>query len=116
MPDKLILLIHCPDREGLVASVTEVIRRSGGNIVDLDQHVDTERGVFFMRVAWTPPAADPDGERRFQAAFVGEVATPFAMTWRLERAASRTPASTSSCWPATCRSSPPASSRRSAAR
>jgi formyltetrahydrofolate deformylase len=89
MPDKLILLIHCPDREGLVASVTEVIRRSGGNIVDLDQHVDTERGVFFMRVAWTPPAADPDGERRFQAAFVGEVATPFAMTWRLERAASR---------------------------
>jgi formyltetrahydrofolate deformylase len=89
MPDKLILLIHCPDREGLVASVTEAIRRSGGNILDLDQHVDAGHGVFFMRVAWTPPANDPDGEQRFQAAFVAEVATPFAMTWRLERAASR---------------------------
>jgi formyltetrahydrofolate deformylase len=89
MPDKLILLIHCPDREGLVASVTEAIRRSGGNILDLDQHVDAGHGVFFMRVAWTPPANDPDGEQRFQAAFVAEVAEPFAMTWRLERAASR---------------------------
>jgi len=89
MPDKLILLIHCPDREGLVASVTEAIRRSGGNILDLDQHVDAGQGVFFMRVAWTPPANDPDGAQRFQAAFVAEVATPFAMTWRLERAASR---------------------------
>jgi len=89
MPDKLILLIHCPDREGLVASVTEAIRRSGGNIVDLDQHVDAERGVFFMRVAWTPPADDPDGEQRFRPAFAAAVATPFAMNWRLERAASR---------------------------
>jgi formyltetrahydrofolate deformylase len=89
MPDKLILLVHCPDREGLVASVTEAIRRSGGNILDLDQHVDAGHGVFFMRVAWTPPANDPDGEQRFQASFVAEVAEPFAMTWRLERAASR---------------------------
>ena len=84
MNDKLILLIHCPDREGLVASVTSVIRRFHGNVVDLDQHVDAERGVFFMRVAWTPPSPDPEVVVRFERAFVSEVAVPCAMHWRLE--------------------------------
>jgi len=89
MQDELILLIHCPDREGLVASVTELIRRHGGNVVDLDQHVDAERGVFFMRVAWTPPAGDVDGRSRFERAFATEVAGPCSMNWRLERAGRR---------------------------
>src|SRR5512135_3173333 len=90
MPEKLILLIHCPDREGLVASVTNVIRRFRGNVVDLDQHVDAERGVFFMRVAWNPATDDEAAVEQFQQAFVAEVATPYAMTWRLERASRRT--------------------------
>ena len=68
MHPNLILLIHCPDREGLVASVTSLIRKVHGNIVDLDQHVDAERGVFFMRVEWTPPA-DPDVVERFERDF-----------------------------------------------
>lgn len=89
MNDKLILLIHCPDREGLVASVTSVIRRFHGNVVDLDQHVDAERGVFFMRVAWTPPSPDPEVVVRFERAFVSEVAVPCAMHWRLEHARRR---------------------------
>jgi formyltetrahydrofolate deformylase len=90
MKDKLILLIHCPDREGLVASVTNVIRRFRGNVVDLDQHVDAERGVFFMRVAWNPATEDEASIEQFRQAFVTEVATPYAMTWRLERASRRT--------------------------
>jgi formyltetrahydrofolate deformylase len=88
--EKLILLIHCPDREGLVASVTNVIRRFHGNVVDLDQHVDAERGVFFMRVAWNPATDDETGIGQFKQAFVAEVATPYAMNWRLERASRRT--------------------------
>jgi formyltetrahydrofolate deformylase len=47
-----ILLIHCPDKPGIVVSITEFIHNNGGNIIYLDQHVDTERGVFFMRVEW----------------------------------------------------------------
>jgi len=90
MTEKLILLIHCPDREGLVASVTHVIRRFHGNVVDLDQHVDTGRGVFFMRVAWNPASDDEKEIEQFQRAFVAEVATPCSMTWRLERASRRT--------------------------
>ena len=84
----LILLIHCPDREGLVASVTSLIRKVHGNIVDLDQHVDAERGVFFMRVEWTPPA-DADIVPRFQTTFAAEVAGPYEMHWRLEQASRR---------------------------
>jgi formyltetrahydrofolate deformylase len=90
MNEQLILLIHCPDREGLVASVTSVIRRFHGNVVDLDQHVDTGRGVFFMRVAWNPATDDEAAIEQFRQAFVIEVATPCAMNWRLERASRRT--------------------------
>jgi formyltetrahydrofolate deformylase len=90
MNERLILLIHCPDREGLVASVTSVIRRFHGNVVDLDQHVDTGRGVFFMRVAWNPATFDEAAIEQFRQAFVIEVATPCAMNWRLERASRRT--------------------------
>ena len=86
MNPNLILLIHCPDREGLVASVTALIRKVHGNIVDLDQHVDAERGVFFMRVEWTPAADAPATRESFEQAFSTEVAAPYLMSWRLERA------------------------------
>jgi len=89
MQERLILLIHCPDREGLVASVTSLIRRYHGNVVDLDQHVDTDRGVFFMRVAWTPSPTDSRSIEHFEQAFAAEVAEPYAMTWRLERSSRR---------------------------
>jgi formyltetrahydrofolate deformylase len=47
-----ILLIHCPDQPGLVVAITDFIHSNGGNILYLDQHVDGERGVFFMRIEW----------------------------------------------------------------
>jgi formyltetrahydrofolate deformylase len=47
-----ILLIHCPDKPGIVVAITDFIYRNGGNILYLDQHVDSERGVFFMRIEW----------------------------------------------------------------
>jgi len=48
-----ILLIHCPDDKGIVLSITDFIFKNKGNIVDLDQHVDGERKIFFMRVEWS---------------------------------------------------------------
>jgi formyltetrahydrofolate deformylase len=47
-----ILLIHCPDKAGIVVAITDFIHSNGGNILYLDQHVDSERGVFFMRIEW----------------------------------------------------------------
>ncbi len=47
-----VLLIHCPDKPGIVVTITDFIHNNGGNILYLDQHVDSERGVFFMRIEW----------------------------------------------------------------
>ncbi|KAA6334411.1 Formyltetrahydrofolate deformylase [termite gut metagenome] len=47
-----ILLIHCPDQAGIIAVVTDFITINGGNIIYLDQHVDRDQKVFFMRVEW----------------------------------------------------------------
>lgn len=47
-----ILLIHCPDQPGILATVTDFITVNGGNIIYLDQHVDRAEQVFFMRVEW----------------------------------------------------------------
>lgn len=46
------LLIHCPDQKGIVAAVTKFLFQFHGNILYLDQHVDFEKKVFFMRVEW----------------------------------------------------------------
>ncbi|MGE4489461.1 MAG: formyltetrahydrofolate deformylase [Kiritimatiellales bacterium] len=47
-----ILLISCPDRQGIVCAVTDFLMRHDGNIVELEQHTDSEEKVFFMRVEW----------------------------------------------------------------
>lgn len=47
-----VLLMHCPDRPGIIAILTEFINANGGNILYLDQYVDRENGVFYMRVQW----------------------------------------------------------------
>ncbi|WP_420601633.1 formyltetrahydrofolate deformylase [Flagellimonas sp.] len=47
---KLTILIHCADQSGIISSVTSYIHEQHGNIIYLDQHVDKEAGVFFMRL------------------------------------------------------------------
>jgi len=47
-----ILLIYCPDKQGILAAVTEFLNENRGNIIYLDQHVDREEGLFYMRVEW----------------------------------------------------------------
>ncbi len=49
---RAILLIHCPDKKGIIAEVTDFLHKNEGNILHLDQHVDRENGIFFMRVEW----------------------------------------------------------------
>lgn len=47
-----ILLISCPDQQGIVCAVTNFLLRHKGNVIDLEQHTDTEEAAFFMRVEW----------------------------------------------------------------
>lgn len=47
-----ILLLSCPDRIGIVSRISHFIFERGGNILDLDEHVDTEENIFFTRISW----------------------------------------------------------------
>ena len=77
-----ILLIHCPDQKGIVISITEFIFKNGGNILYLDQHVDTERQVFFMRIEWDlQDFVIADG--KIGEYFETLVAKRFSMNWQL---------------------------------
>jgi formyltetrahydrofolate deformylase len=55
LQDKMItLLISCPDRPGIVASVSQFIFEHHGNIFQSDQHsTSLHDGTFFMRVSFT---------------------------------------------------------------
>lgn len=46
------LLVHCPDRPGILAEITNFITINGGNIVYIDQFVDRVENVFFTRIEW----------------------------------------------------------------
>src|SRR5574344_1966955 len=52
MKPTAILLLHCPDQPGIISEVTKFITDNQGNIVYLDQYVDREEGMFFMRIEW----------------------------------------------------------------
>lgn len=77
-----ILLIDCPDRKGIVATVADFLYRHGANILHADQHQDHDLGVFFTRVEWALDEFDLDRagvEREF-----APIAARFEMRWRLE--------------------------------
>src|SRR6478735_2490543 len=44
------LLVACPDRKGIVASLAQVLYGHGANILDSDQHTDPVAGLFFQRI------------------------------------------------------------------
>jgi formyltetrahydrofolate deformylase len=48
-----ILLISCPDRVGLIHSVTTALRGKNLNIVANSEHVDSDSAWFFMRTEFT---------------------------------------------------------------
>ena len=45
-----ILLLSCADRTGLVSRISHFVFERGGNIIDLDEHVDGKN--FFLRLSW----------------------------------------------------------------
>ena len=46
------LLLHCPDKPGILAEVTDFITVNKGKIIYLDQYVDHVENIFFMRIEW----------------------------------------------------------------
>lgn len=79
---KCILLIHCNDSKGIIASVTSFIHHESGNIIYIDQHVDKEASLFFMRVE-CEFNNDSFSLQSFDKRFKKTIATQFSMNWQL---------------------------------
>jgi formyltetrahydrofolate deformylase len=87
VPRTVRLLITCPDRPGIVASVANFLFDSGANITRSDQYsTDPTGGTFFMRLEFAI-----DGRRSVGIAerFARAVAPPFDMSWRMWDSAER---------------------------
>lgn len=80
--NKITLLIHCQDQPNIIASVTNFIAKNGGNIVYIDQHVDREQDIFFMRLESEFSSKNFDS-KSFEAIFKKNLADLFGMKWRL---------------------------------
>src|SRR6184192_2739227 len=53
-----VLLLSCPDKKGVVASVAGFIYQHGGNILHADEHGDHDSNTFLMRVEFDPAELD----------------------------------------------------------
>ena len=85
--DTAVLLIHCPDQPGLVHAVTAFIFYHGGNLLDLEQHIDREDDIFFMRVEWS---LEKFGVAKADiAASFAQLAESRRMWWRLQFSSER---------------------------
>lgn len=86
VPDPLntaTLTITCPDRGGIVASVSQFLHHHGANIIHSDQHsTDPAGGTFFMRMEFYLDGLDLSRDG-FERAFADGVARPFDMAWTL---------------------------------
>lgn len=76
------ILIHCPDQPGIISSVTSFIHSQRGNIIYLDQHVDKQAGVFFMRLE-SDFSSQMTSLEKFNEAFETDLAKPYKMEWNI---------------------------------
>ena len=79
---KITILIHCKDRPNIIATVTNFIAQKDGNIVYIDQHVDREQNIFFMRLE-SEFVKESFSADAFRDAFKTTLADEFSMKWRI---------------------------------
>ena len=79
---RITILIHCEDKKAIVASVTNYIASIDGNIIYLDQHVDADENVFFMRLECDFSKENWNIDS-IKSHFQENLATPFNMTWNM---------------------------------
>ena len=87
MHNSAILLVSCPDRKGIVASISEFIFKHNGNILFNDEHGDEESRLFLTRVEFDPSNFDFDLSE-FSSRFA-PIAREFQMDWRLAHSTDR---------------------------
>lgn len=82
---KTTILINCPDQSGIINAVTGYIHKAGGNVIYLDQHVDKEANVFFMRLE-SEFDAYSFSQDDFSKGFQTELADKYDMQWSIHQA------------------------------
>jgi formyltetrahydrofolate deformylase len=87
MKNSVKLLISCPDRRGIVASIADFIFQHKGNILHADEHADEESNLFLMRVEFDHHDFNIDFAD-FPRLFA-PLADKFEMKWRLEQSSCR---------------------------
>jgi len=80
---KLTILINCPDQLGIICTVTSFIHSHNGNVVYLDQHVDKQANIFFMRLE-----SDFESQKfsvlNFKKEFENILSIPYQMKWSID--------------------------------
>ena len=81
-PDHACLIVHGKDSPGIIAAVSAMITRIGGNIVQFDQYSDDPRGgAYFQRVVFHRPGFG--AQRPAIEAEIAETLAPFELEWSL---------------------------------
>ncbi|MCM4158044.1 formyltetrahydrofolate deformylase [Gramella sp. AN32] len=78
---KITLLIHCPDTSGIIAAVTSFFYENKGNIIYIDQYVDVENKIFFMRLECE--FKNLINSDSFKNEFRNRIGDPYHMSWHL---------------------------------
>lgn len=80
--NKITLLIYCKDKPNIIASVTNFIAKEKGNIIYIDQHVDREQNIFFMRLE-SEFKSESFSTNNLKDVFKDSIAKTFEMKWRI---------------------------------
>ncbi len=83
MENHAVLLVQCPDKEGIVVEITKFISERGGNIISLDQHVDHDSRRFFLRAQWELDNFEIQEEERISTLFGQRVGQRFEMDYKV---------------------------------
>ena len=87
MKSSAILLVTCPDRKGVVATISDFVFRHNGNIIHANEYADEESNLFLMRMEFDPAQLDiPLAE--FKTHFA-PIAEKYEMNWRLAQSSYR---------------------------
>jgi formyltetrahydrofolate deformylase len=76
-----ILLVQCPDRKGLDATIADFIFQRGGNILHFEQHQAGAERFYLARIEWELDGFELE-LKNFPDAFA-PIAQKFAMNWRV---------------------------------
>jgi len=87
MHNTAILLVSCPDRRGIVASISDFIFRHKANILTNDEHADEASKLFLTRVEFDLDTLSFDFSE-FTERF-SPMARDFKMAWRIARSSDR---------------------------